>query len=103
MKINTLIIEGIGGIKELQIDFNQGFNVICGMNGVGKTTILNIIADVFVSSKSTLKRNADFKEGKYAISYMDIRDNFNVQSKKITKFEPIEVDYNRSTNESAKK
>ena len=48
MKIEKLDISGIGGIKQLSLTFNPRLNVICGENGVGKTTILNIIADAFV-------------------------------------------------------
>lgn len=64
MKIKTLDIYGIGGIKELHLEFSDGLNVICGVNGIGKTTILNIIIDIF-SQKCTLKRNATVSEGKY--------------------------------------
>lgn len=47
MKINSLTIDGIGGIKHLDLKFNDKMNVICGANGIGKSTILNIIADAF--------------------------------------------------------
>ena len=54
MKIESLNISGIGGIKELKLGFHDGFNVICGANGVGKTTVLDIIADAFTSAKHNL-------------------------------------------------
>ena len=65
MKIDNLKISGVGGIKELELAFHDGFNVICGANGVGKTTVLNIIADAFTSLNCDLKRNARYKKGKY--------------------------------------
>ena len=44
MRIDSLAIDGIGGILHLELNFIAGMNVICGANGVGKTTILeNII------------------------------------------------------------
>jgi len=47
MKIEKLNLSGIGGIKELEINFHNGFNVICGPNGIGKTTILKTIVHAF--------------------------------------------------------
>lgn len=47
MKIKLLVIDGIAGIQHLELNFNQSINVICGINGIGKTTILDVIADAF--------------------------------------------------------
>lgn len=52
MKIKQIIVSGVGGIKELKLEFDEHFNVICGANGIGKTTILNIIADAFANAWS---------------------------------------------------
>lgn len=38
MKINNLIIEGVGGIETLTLSFNPQMNIICEPNGIGKTT-----------------------------------------------------------------
>lgn len=72
MKINNLTIDGVGGIRNLELSFNDGFNVICGANGIGKTTILNTVADAFSNSGELLKRNSMVAEGKYCIGYFDI-------------------------------
>ena len=71
MRINNLDIKGIGGIKQLKLNFCNGFNVICGANGIGKTTILNIIADAFANGETKLRRNAECDEGQYTIQYSD--------------------------------
>lgn len=77
MKIKLLVINGIGGIQHLELSFIDGVNVICGANGIGKTTILNVIADAFnAHERSELKRNALYKEGKYSIE-IDICINGN--------------------------
>lgn len=81
MKINSLTINGIGGIKHLDLKFNDKLNVICGANGIGKSTILNIIADAFNAGyNSKLKRNALCNNGDYLI---DIYINKEYPSKKI--------------------
>lgn len=74
MKIKEITIENICGIKYLDINFNEGLNLICGENGVGKTTILKAIAyqfsdrnDVFIKKKfgsnkgiAVIKTNSHF-------------------------------------------
>ena len=40
LKIQHIKIDGIGGIINLELDFKDGLNLICGTNGIGKTTIL---------------------------------------------------------------
>ena len=45
--INTLHIKNVGIIDDLSIDFNEGFNVLTGETGAGKTLLigaLNILA-----------------------------------------------------------
>lgn len=69
MKIKSLKVQNIGGIKELDLTFNDKFNVICGANGIGKTTILNIIADHFSDNKSLLFRKSDSDSGEYILTY----------------------------------
>ena len=69
MRIESLDIQGVGGIKELSLKFNEGLNVICGANGIGKTTILNIIADSFSIATRTIRRNALTQQGMYKINF----------------------------------
>lgn len=75
MQIKSLAIDGIGGIRHLELKFIPGVNVICGANGVGKTTVLDIIADAFLPAivATRLKRNAQCTEGKYTIQ-IDVGD-----------------------------
>lgn len=44
MKLYNVKIKNFRGIEECQIDFKQGFNLIKGENGKGKTSILEAIA-----------------------------------------------------------
>lgn len=53
MKISNMTIDNICGIKHLNLSFNKGMNLICGENGVGKTTILKSIAHYFVNGNDS--------------------------------------------------
>jgi predicted ATP-dependent endonuclease of OLD family len=58
MRIDKLKIEGVGGIKSLDLSFNDRMNLLCGPNGIGKTTILESIAHIFSNGDTNiLKRN----------------------------------------------
>jgi predicted ATP-binding protein involved in virulence len=58
MRVNKLKIEGVGGIKSLDLSFNERMNILCGPNGIGKTTLLESIAHIFSNGQTNiLKRN----------------------------------------------
>lgn len=58
MRIDKLKIEGVGGIKSLDLSFNDRMNLLCGPNGIGKTTVLESIAHIFSNGETNiLKRN----------------------------------------------
>nr|WP_293835179.1 ATP-binding protein [uncultured Arsenicibacter sp.] len=60
MRVNKLKIEGVGGIVDLELNFNASMNVLCGPNGIGKTTVLESIAHIFTNGDtSILKRNVN--------------------------------------------
>ena len=92
MVIKKLEISGIGGIEKLQLEFESGWNVICGANGVGKTIILNIIADTFSLSNRIIKKNAKYEVGEYAISYMNNKHEIVNEKRQIKSFRPEETE-----------
>jgi len=98
INITSIDIEGIGGIKKLNLEFNKEFNIICGPNGVGKTTIIDCIAHSFSSNRSQyIKRNADSESGYWEIKGLTLDDR--VITHKITRsnFHPTDpADYNYS-------
>lgn len=71
MYIESLTIEGIGGICHLTIPFRPGVNILCGTNGVGKTTILECISHFFIQQDATIKRNSRFETGKCTMQIID--------------------------------
>lgn len=89
MKLKKLDIEGVGGIRSLKLSFKDNVNVICGANGIGKTTILDIIADAFSSNVSSkLKRNALCEHGKYNIEICLDSEEVIQKEEKVEKFQP---------------
>lgn len=51
MKIKSLNISAFGGIKNLQLSFFDGFNVVYGNNENGKTTVMNFIKMMFYGTE----------------------------------------------------
>ena len=103
MKIKSLEINGIGGIRHLNLQFIDKMNIICGANGIGKTTILDIISDAFSSNtQSKLKRNALSDIGKYKIEIV-VNENENEISLnkeiKIREFKPDSGEYYSALHE----
>jgi len=59
LKIKKLEIIGVGGIDALDVSFEPQMNLICGPNGIGKTTIIECIAHAFSHGPTNiLKKNA---------------------------------------------
>lgn len=57
MKIKEIELKNIGCIRHLHLDFNENMNILCGPNGVGKTTIIESVASMFIYGHPTVKRN----------------------------------------------
>lgn len=72
MKIETMTIDNINGIKHLNLTFNKGLNLICGENGVGKSTILKALAHYFVhGNDSSIKKHYGSEKGMVDIKLID--------------------------------
>ncbi|ATA91359.1 recombinase RecF [Capnocytophaga canimorsus] len=67
MIVKEINIDGIGGISNsLKLSFHPQVNIICGRNGIGKTTILEAVAQITISGTyydSILKKNVDCEKG----------------------------------------
>ncbi|RYX87751.1 recombinase RecF [bacterium] len=70
VKIKKVKILGIGPILDLEIEFNDHFNIICGQNGVGKTTILDCLSQSFAGSSSSLKKTAALERGSWTVDVL---------------------------------
>ena len=69
--MQSLQISDIGCFEKIDLQFSSGFNLICGANGVGKSTILSIIARAFSHHPSQLRRRAlSSTPGNWAASFL---------------------------------
>jgi predicted ATPase len=93
VKINDIKITGIGPIKNLELIFDNHFNIICGQNGIGKTTILDCLAQSFGVNNTSVKRTAGIENGNWTIN-VSIGGNPQIKSFDITSFHPNEQTYN---------
>jgi len=92
LKINNIKITGIGPIKNLEISFDNHFNIICGQNGIGKTTILDCLAQSFGINDTSIKRNAGTEKGNWSVNVL-INGTNRSKSFDITAFHPNEHRY----------
>lgn len=74
LKIRNIHIKGIGPIKDLELTFNPHFNIICGANGIGKTTILDCIAETFIGNEYNLRKNTSAENGEWITSFQDSQE-----------------------------
>ena len=72
MKIKRMVIDNICGIKHLDISFSSRINLICGENGVGKTTIIKAIAHQFIfGNDNFIKKYSGSEKGTVNIWLFD--------------------------------
>lgn len=104
LKIKSISLQNIGGIKNLDLQFNENFNLICGTNGIGKTTILESIAHFFSSSPSeVVRKKASTDAG--SINMTIFRNDKEEASRSIVKnFSPVDKGEHarRFSNDSSK-
>jgi predicted ATP-binding protein involved in virulence len=66
MYVKSINIENIAGITKLDLNFNTQMNIVCGENGIGKTTIIECVAHTFSASNTNiLKRSVLSESGKF--------------------------------------
>lgn len=103
MKLKTIDLKNIGNISNLSLTFNEHMNVICGTNGIGKTTILKTIKTLFEFSDRSLKKKFGTESGHVNARSFDGKD----RSLSIKSILPYEEDRNyegeQSFAEQAKK
>lgn len=88
MRLVSISIKGIGGIDEIDLSFDRQMNFISGPNGIGKTTILDVIAHTFSGFESQLKRRALSPNG-HVEAFIDIgNENTEKRNYTVSEFNP---------------
>lgn len=89
MHLIKIAIQNVANIDNLQIEFNRHMNIICGPNGIGKTTILECIAQSFSGQfVPILKRRVDSLEGEVR-AWIDDVSSTEPAGFKVTEFLPV--------------
>lgn len=73
MKIQSIELHNVGGIQHLKLEnINKQMNIICGENGVGKTTLIDSIGHIFTNQHTNvLKKNILSEKGTIASNILD--------------------------------
>ncbi|MGI6237630.1 MAG: ATP-binding protein [Candidatus Excrementavichristensenella sp.] len=72
MKINKISCTQFAGIRDRDLSFSDGINVIYGKNESGKSTLVNLISrTLFQNAKNDGRRNKDFIELYYPSAHKD--------------------------------
>ena len=88
VRIMELEAEGINGIKnKISIHFGDGINVLCGVEGIGKSTILRIIEDA-IFGNVCLRKNAFCPAGEYMV-LCSTNQRTEIIHNRITEKEPV--------------
>ncbi|ANJ12772.1 DNA replication and repair protein RecF [Lactiplantibacillus plantarum] len=81
MKLKKIDLKNVGNISDLSLTFNEHMNVICGTNGIGKTTILKALKALFVFSENDLKLKYGTENGSIkATSFKDSTRELSIKS-----------------------
>ena len=70
MRINTLELTNVRGFTHAKLEFQPGFNLIVGINGEGKTTVLESLR---VALSQILPDATKKKKKKESFDYYDIQ------------------------------
>ena len=79
MRVTRLKLTNVRAIEVAELDFRSGFNLVVGVNGVGKTTVLDALAvclSAFVRRANKLRRYevpvdlSDIRMGAYALDVL---------------------------------
>lgn len=93
--LRGITLKDVGPFSDLKVEINPepGLNLICGGNGIGKTTILEAVVACFTQgSKHKLKRRQSAESGSVQLHYL--ADNERITTNlKIESFDPLKGDF----------
>ncbi|URQ85564.1 AAA family ATPase [Pseudoalteromonas sp. SCSIO 43088] len=103
MWIKEINITGVGGIENLDLTLDPKMNIICGPNGIGKTTILESVAHTFSNGRTNiLKRNAKCEKS-HISAKVDIDGAERASNVEFTEFMPSQQAHIYGLNDLSRK
>jgi hypothetical protein len=69
LRVKNIKIENINGIRSLELPLHDGINIICGPNGIGKSTIVECIVGTLIRVNQRLTRNVSADFGQVDIQF----------------------------------
>ncbi|WP_373398381.1 AAA family ATPase [Algoriphagus halophilus] len=114
MRIKTLELTNVRGFTHAKLEFQPGFNLIVGINGVGKTTVLETLrvslTHILKEIKSPIIKSESFKKSDININTnqlhvntsfkLDDKDYDFIYSKSAKNFTTISTEQKKRTKES---
>tara|TARA_R110002012_G_scaffold87574_1_gene216523 strand:+ start:403 stop:1611 length:1209 start_codon:yes stop_codon:yes gene_type:complete len=104
LRINSLDLSDIGPFPSLKLDFKDkpGINLICGDNGVGKTTVLEAITAAFSTGRNhRIKRRQAGAGGSLKMAFQTQADVKSVEFE-VNELDPNKGDFVSNSNNFAK-
>lgn len=98
LRIKSLVLVDVGPFSRLDIQFNPkaGINLICGGNGIGKTTILESIVAGFSQGRNhRIKRRQPANSGMINIDYLYNREDRSIRLD-VKTFDPEKGDFSHN-------
>lgn len=104
MHTRSIQIKDIGGIDSLNLSFSRNMNLICGPNGIGKTTILECIAQMYAGERThIIKKRVNSEAGSIdGIIFDDEKQKEITQNCLVAVFGPSDSDYHSPVPEASK-
>lgn len=91
MKINSIHIEGVGGVTDLTIPFHKQMNILCGPNGIGKTTVLECVAHCFTHGQTNILKRHVSKERSRVVGLLSDESEDMTVDMQFSQYEPNEA------------
>ncbi|WP_323022912.1 AAA family ATPase [Pararhodobacter sp.] len=98
--LKSLTLKDVGPFSDLTVEINPGpgLNLICGGNGIGKTTILEAVVACFSQGRNhKLKRRQSAERGSVHLQYL-ADDESRVINLNIENFDPEKGDFSNYQN-----
>jgi energy-coupling factor transporter ATP-binding protein EcfA2 len=76
LRVKNISIENINGIRSLELPLHDGINIICGPNGIGKTTIVECIVSALMNDNKHITRNVNASHGMVITQFSNHLEGF---------------------------